>query len=331
MCLKCQICNKKCNGIRSLGNHIAKNHNIKEYYDKFLKKENEGKCKVCGNETKFYRLNVGYRTTCSQNCSRKLMSMDDSRKKAKITIFKKYGVEFASQIEGVGKIISEKAKLRLSDENERKRISELTKEAMARPEVRENYLNNRVSVSEEQKKKLSDLMKEKHLNVEFRNKIYTEERNRKISNSKKEYWKNNIEGKKRVGNLWKVWKEKDEIGWKKHLMKASKKGFEKIFSPNGDTSLEVKLYSMLSNENINFIKKYELCGKVYDAYLPDKNILIEMDGDFWHKLTLEECKYKYQVDSYYNDILKNQIAEKNGYKLIRIRENNIPNTIIELL
>jgi hypothetical protein len=330
--MKCQICDKECKTVGSLGNHIVKYHgDLKEYYDKFLKKENEGKCKVCGESTKYYRLNVGYRTTCGQDCSRKLMSMPDSRNKSKQTIFKKYGVENPSQIDGIGKIISEKAKLRLSDENERIRISKLTKEAMARPEVRENYLKSRKPISDEQKQKLSDEMKIRHLDINFKKKIYTEERNKKISDSKKIYWENNPEEKKRVGNIWKLLKERDEVGWRKHLMEASKKGFESIFSPNGDTSLEIKLYSMLSKENIIFIKKYELDGKVYDAYLPERNILIEIDGDFWHKQTLDECKYKYQTESYYNDIVKNDIAKNNNMRLIRIREKNMPITITELL
>ena len=88
---------------------------------------------------------------------------------------------------------------------------------------------------------------------------------------------------------------------------------------------------MMECEKISFIKKYELDGKIYDAYIPDKNILLEFDGEFWHKQSLEECKYKYQIESYYNDILKNQIAEKHGIKLIRIKENFIPQTISEIL
>lgn len=330
--MKCQVCEKECKTIRSLGNHIVKYHgNLKEYYDKFLKKESEGVCKACGGDTKYYRLNVGYRTTCSQKCSRKLMSMPESRNKCKKTILEKYGVEYVSQINGIGKIISEKAKLRLSDENERKKISDLTKKAMARPEVRENYLNSRKPVSDEHKQKLSNLMKIRHLDNDFKKKIYTEERNKKISDSKLIYWKNNVEGKKRVGQLWRMWKNRDEIGWRKHLMKASKMGFQSIFSTDGDTSLELKLYSMLSKENIIFIKKYELCGKIYDAFIPKTNTLIEIDGDFWHKLTLEECKYTFQIESFYNDIIKNKIANDNNIKLIRIRETQIPKTISEIL
>lgn len=330
--MKCEICNKCCNGYVGLGTHVVKNHgSVKEYYDKYLKKSNEGKCKCCGNEVKFYKLNVGYRTTCSQNCSRKLMSGDESNFKRKNTMLKKYGVENPSQISGIGDKISEKAKLRLSDPKEKERISKLTKKAMNRPEIKKRHLEHLKPMSDKNKKLHSDLMFKLHSNPQFKSKVYTEERNKKISKSKKEYWLKHPEEKVRVGNIWKSWKEKDESGWRKHLLNASKKGFEKIFSPTGDTSLEIKIYSMMNTENIHFIKKYELGGKIYDAYIPDKNILLEFDGEFWHKQNLEECKYSYQKDCYFNDIVKNQIAEKCGIKLIRIRENSIPKTIRELL
>lgn len=330
--MKCQICNKECKTIGSLGNHIVKYHeNLKNYYDNFLKKETEGKCKVCGKDTKYYRLNVGYRTTCGRVCSRKLMSMTESRNKAKQTIFEKFGVENPSQIETVRKTISEKARLRMSDEKERRRISILTKLSMSRPEIKKRHLDNLKPMSLENKNRLSEFMKLKHLEIGFKEKFYSKERNRKISEAKKRYWASHPEEKIRVGNIWKSWKNRDEVGWMNHLKRASKLGFEKIYSPDGDTSLEIKIYSMLEKEGIKFIKKYELNNKIYDAYLIEKNILLEFDGDFWHKKTLGECKYKYQIDSFYNDIVKNDIAKNNNIKLIRILEKNIPNTITELL
>ena len=88
---------------------------------------------------------------------------------------------------------------------------------------------------------------------------------------------------------------------------------------------------MLEVEKINYIKKYELGGKVYDAFLPDYNILLEVDGDFWHKNSIEECVYDFQKESYYNDILKNSIADDNHIKIVRIKEKQIPLTIKEIL
>lgn len=54
MC-ECLICNQKFKAIDPLGPHLKFKHNMtmKEYYDKFLKKSNEGICPVCGKETIF--------------------------------------------------------------------------------------------------------------------------------------------------------------------------------------------------------------------------------------------------------------------------------------
>ena len=70
-------------------------------------------------------------------------------------------------------------------------------------------------------------------------------------------------------------------------------------------------------------------NKIYDFYLPEHNILIEVDGDFWHchpeKFPLPECKtQKINIE---NDKLKTQWAINNGYKLLRFWENDIKNNI----
>ena len=44
----------------------------KEYYDKYLKKENEDVCEVCGNHTNFVSMSKGYNRTCSHACGAKL-------------------------------------------------------------------------------------------------------------------------------------------------------------------------------------------------------------------------------------------------------------------
>ena len=70
---KCQLCGKEILTINGLVNHLQLNHNIstKDYYDKYMKKEGEGICKICGKEAKFHNLNMGYKPTCSINCGRK--------------------------------------------------------------------------------------------------------------------------------------------------------------------------------------------------------------------------------------------------------------------
>lgn len=85
---KCKIC-----GVNSkkLGLHL-KAHKIspKDYYDMYLKKENEGICPVCGKPTVFLGINYGYRQHCSTSCS----TFDPKVKaKNKATNLLKYGVE----------------------------------------------------------------------------------------------------------------------------------------------------------------------------------------------------------------------------------------------
>ena len=63
----CQICNKE---IKS-NCHISKKHHVsaKEYYDTYIRKENEGFCLNCGKETTFISITNGYHDYCSKSCS----------------------------------------------------------------------------------------------------------------------------------------------------------------------------------------------------------------------------------------------------------------------
>ena len=92
--------------------HLKPNHNMttKEYYDKHIKKENEGKCLNCGKETSFKSYTKGYSEFCSIDCLNKSKEMSkrvsEGRKdlnyevinaKIKNTMLSKYGVEHAMQ------------------------------------------------------------------------------------------------------------------------------------------------------------------------------------------------------------------------------------------
>jgi very-short-patch-repair endonuclease len=69
--------------------------------------------------------------------------------------------------------------------------------------------------------------------------------------------------------------------------------------------------------------------KIFDFYLPEYNILIEVDGDFYH------CNPKFykfpvcktQEINIKNDQEKNKWAKENGYQLLRFWEHDINNNI----
>jgi hypothetical protein len=65
--LICQFCNLEFKNIQSIAAHLS-NHNIttKEYYDKFYKKEIEGKCLLCRCDNKYIGLNKGYKKYCNK-------------------------------------------------------------------------------------------------------------------------------------------------------------------------------------------------------------------------------------------------------------------------
>jgi len=119
--IKCKLCGIEFHSFISLSNHIKK-HKIKskDYYDKYLKKENDGIC-ICGSETKFYNLELGYHEYCSAKCLSNDPKVKDKKRKTCInkygtdsplknfeinikkqqTCLKRYGVKNPSQLENI--------------------------------------------------------------------------------------------------------------------------------------------------------------------------------------------------------------------------------------
>ena len=100
--IKCKICDKEF-GNKGFSSHLKKyNIKSKEYYDKYLKKENEGICQMygrissCLKYTKFIKLSKGYSKCCSLRCAKFY-----NDKKIKQTNIKKYGVENVFQNEEI--------------------------------------------------------------------------------------------------------------------------------------------------------------------------------------------------------------------------------------
>lgn len=73
--MQCQICLKE---IQRPRRHIAGKHKIliKDYYDQYCKKENEGFCKNCGKETEFYPRFFKYKEWCEISCFTKSLWKD---------------------------------------------------------------------------------------------------------------------------------------------------------------------------------------------------------------------------------------------------------------
>jgi len=147
--------------------------------------------------------------------------------------------------------------------------------------------------------------------------------------------KHSEETKKIQSEKRKEWYKKGNEPWTKNNPHTSET-IEKIFFKRSMNRLEKFVASILEENNIPyhfqfFLKNKDGICKSYDFKIKNKNILIEIDGDYWHGgpginkhfFKLEETKQ--------NDLFKDQLAKDNGFSLIRIWESNIynePNIII---
>lgn len=81
----CKLCNKEFQKSSQLVSHLSNPKSfckisIKEYYDKFLRKENEGICIFCGNETSFYGITKGYINNTCKHCKNNKLETKKIRK-----------------------------------------------------------------------------------------------------------------------------------------------------------------------------------------------------------------------------------------------------------
>jgi very-short-patch-repair endonuclease len=75
-----------------------------------------------------------------------------------------------------------------------------------------------------------------------------------------------------------------------------------------DTSIELKIESELQRRNINYQKQVPLCKvAIVDFYLPERQLVIECDGDYWHN----------QLGAKEKDEEKTKALTFNGFNVYR--------------
>lgn len=105
----------------------------------------------------------------------------------------------------------------------------------------------------------------------------------------------------------------DEINSSPEVRQRKAEAAAKVQRKRFNTSIEIKTKAVLTQLDVSFKFQYPLGGKVYDFYIPQIQLLIEVDGDYWHSLP----------ENIENDAIKNQIAEDYGLKLVRFSESDI--------
>lgn len=103
---------------------------------------------------------------------------------------------------------------------------------------------------------------------------------------------------------------------------------------NRKSKLELIFENILLKLGINFEYQFQLKHSLFDFYLTDLNILIEVDGDFHHcnpNSNHKDAIYPIQKKTKLNDDYKNNLAKLNNYTLIRFWEHDIKNNIDEVI
>jgi len=177
---------------------------------------------------------------------------------------------------------------------------------------------------------------------------HTNEGKRNISNAKKRYYEHNIHpmlGKQhttdakqkmsrtRIDNKLSVGERNGMYG-KTHTPEA----IRKIFEHRKMNTLERLVANVLDEHNIQyhfqyFINNGSIC-KSYDFLIKDTNILLEVDGDFWHGNPDTKHHYDKANEIQQNDKIKTELAESRGFIIYRYWESDIrknPNVVIDKL
>ena len=98
---------------------------------------------------------------------------------------------------------------------------------------------------------------------------------------------------------------------------------------NKKSKLEQKFEDLLTELNIQFINQHPLNGYLYDFYIPKHNILIEVDGDWFHCNPDVHPEAIHEIQKFVkeNDERKNLIAKENNIPLLRFWEKDINDSI----
>ena len=121
--------------------------------------------------------------------------------------------------------------------------------------------------------------------------------------------------------------------------KATPKESRKKTHPKYGTS---KLEDLFASEfldviGVKYIRQFEAkdIGRFYDFYCPDANVIIEVDGDFYHGYGLVyEEKSPMQKHNAWVDKVKDEWALRNGIPIIRVWEHDIhdnPEKVMKVL
>lgn len=93
-----------------------------------------------------------------------------------------------------------------------------------------------------------------------------------------------------------------------------------------DTSIETYIAKLLDEQAIKYIKQFQIESRYYDFYIPCSNLIIEVNGDYWHgnpKVFPKQSLNTIQKLGKLRDRIKKKLAIQYEYQIIYIWELDI--------
>ena len=143
-------------------------------------------------------------------------------------------------------------------------------------------------------------------------KPFTREHLENMSKSQRKFYEEHTEEHKGTNNP--MYGKKHTKEAKRKIGKASVEFLSSGSMLNKKTKIERKIEKELKKINLIYESQVPICKVgVVDFFLPDYDIIIECDGDYWHNRPKEKQR----------DVDKDLVWMFNGYKIFRFWEHEI--------
>lgn len=340
---ECKICNKEVKDLKGLSVHLSKIHkmnkdDLKNYYDEYIKKENDGKCYFCNNEAIFKSITKGYHKICnSKECLGKTRATGTYQ-----FLMYKYNLSEKDAIDLMNKRAEdrgEKIKNGLQKEFEKNKnfFKEKSRQCV------EFWLKKGYSQEDaeiEVKKSFDDIhtktWKKRRENPELYKDVNTaqigywlkkgysqKEAEIKLSQRQKTFSLQiciDKYGKKKGREIW----LNRQIKWienykKNNFSKISQELFWILFDYEIVKNNEVYFATLLngqkdeSGKNNEYRLKLDTCAVIPDFFVKNQNKIIDFDGEYYHRKGSPNEQRKVERDA---------AIIRNGYKILHIKEKD---------
>lgn len=158
--------------------------------------------------------------------------------------------------------------------------------------------------TDETKRKISSLKKGKRVNL-------SDDARQRKSEKQRDAWRRRKQNKKEFDEYIKQASERRRAFLRKNGV---------TFPNKSQTKLESDFEKFLLENNIQYVHQHKIEGKRFDFFIPQMNLLVEVDGEYWHRF---ESSIK-------NDIEKHLLCDQYNIELLRISSDDfMPELIFE--